>query len=57
MRPSPKSVTQMLVDSSNGDQAALHELVPVVYDTATMTISSCPPMSSSAEAVQLGLTV
>ncbi len=32
MRPSPREVTQMLMDWSHGDQAALENLMPVVYD-------------------------
>jgi RNA polymerase sigma factor (TIGR02999 family) len=30
--PSPKEVTRLLVDWGNGDQAALDELIPLVYD-------------------------
>ena len=30
--PSPKPVTQLLLDWSNGDQAALDQLMPLVYD-------------------------
>ena len=30
--PSPKEVTRLLVDWSKGDQAALDELIPLVYD-------------------------
>ena len=30
--PSPKDVTRLLVDWGNGDQAALDELIPLVYD-------------------------
>ena len=30
--PSPKEVTRLLVEWGNGDQAALDELVPLVYD-------------------------
>lgn len=30
--PSPKDVTGLLVDWGNGDQAALSELIPLVYD-------------------------
>jgi len=29
---SPKEVTQLLIDWSNGDQAALDQLIPLVYD-------------------------
>ena len=32
MTPSPNEVTQLLVDWSNGDQAALDKLMPLVYD-------------------------
>jgi len=32
MKPSPKDVTQTLVDSTNGDPAALSTLMPLVYD-------------------------
>ena len=32
MRTSPKEVTRLLLDWSNGDRAALDELVPLVYD-------------------------
>ena len=31
MEPSPRNVTQMLVDWSNGDREALNELIPLVY--------------------------
>jgi len=30
--PSPKEVTRLLIDWGNGDQAALDELIPLVYD-------------------------
>src|SRR5215216_2087788 len=30
--PSPKEVTRLLVEWGNGDQAALDELIPLVYD-------------------------
>ena len=30
--PSPKEVSQLLIDWGNGDQAALDELIPLVYD-------------------------
>ena len=30
--PSPKEITQLLVDWSGGDRAALNELMPLVYD-------------------------
>ena len=30
--PSPKEVTRLLIDWGNGDQAALDELMPLVYD-------------------------
>jgi RNA polymerase sigma factor (TIGR02999 family) len=30
--PSPKEVTQLLIDWGNGDQAALDKLIPLVYD-------------------------
>jgi len=32
MVPSPKDVTQMLVDATRGDPAALDQLLPLVYD-------------------------
>src|SRR4029453_17981837 len=32
MTPSPREVTQLLVDWSNGDQAALDKLIPLVYE-------------------------
>ena len=32
MTPSPNEVTQLLVDWSNGDQAALDKLMPLVYE-------------------------
>jgi RNA polymerase sigma factor (TIGR02999 family) len=32
MTPSPHQVTQLLIDWSNGDQAARDELMPLVYD-------------------------
>ena len=32
MVPSPKDVTQMLVDATRGDPAALDQLMPLVYD-------------------------
>lgn len=32
MAPSPKDATQMLVDATRGDQAALDQLMPLVYD-------------------------
>ena len=32
MKPSPNEVTRLLLDWSNGDRAALDELVPLVYD-------------------------
>lgn len=32
MKPSPSEVTRLLLDWSNGDRAALDELIPLVYD-------------------------
>ena len=32
MKPAPETVTQMLVDWSNGDEQAIERLMPVVYD-------------------------
>ena len=34
--PSPKEVTLLLIDWGNGDQAALDELIPLVYDELRM---------------------
>src|SRR5438094_540875 len=31
MKPSPQSITQMLIDWSNGDREAMDRLIPVVY--------------------------
>ena len=32
MTPSPKDVTELLLDWGNGNQAALDQLMPLVYD-------------------------